>query len=243
MQEDIKFKDIYGIVKSHFGKILLSTIMGVLISYLALTYIAVPKYTSEAQLLVTQEKATSEMMHVTEIEQNVQMINTYRDIILGEAVLARVNENLGDGYTLNELVGAISIEQSPNSQAFYIEASESTPEKAQAIVTEVVIAFDDKVKEVYGEVETQLYVLSPASFNPAKVSPNSKFFILVGLMFGLVIGGLIALLFELMDTTINGDDFLKQIGLNNLGSVDEMSNRELKNTRLRIKIENATFRE
>lgn len=243
MQEDIKLKDIYGIIKSHFWKILLSTIVGVVMAYLALTYLAIPKYNSEAQLLVTQDTSSSDMMHVSEIEQNIQMVNTYRDIMTGEAVLTQVNEKLNNVYSSNELSRAISIVQSPNSQAFYIEVEAITPEQAQAIVTEVVVAFEEKVKEVYGEEGTQLYVLSPASFNPTLVSPNAAFFVLVGLMFGVVIGCLIALSFELMDSTIHGDAFLKKIGLNNLGPVDEMSNKELKNTRLRIKIENATFRE
>ncbi|MRI80791.1 hypothetical protein GIY11_01935 [Aerococcaceae bacterium DSM 109653] len=243
MQEDIRIKDIYGIIKKHIVKILLSIITGVMIAYLALIYLAVPQYSSEAQLLVTQDLDAGEMIQVSEIEQNIQMINTYRDIILGEAVLAQVNEHLGNKYTVNGLNRAISVEQSPNSQAFYIEVTESTPEKAQAIVQEVVVTFDEKIKEIYGDVGTQVYVLSPASFNPAKTSPNTTFFILIGLMFGLVIGGLIALLFELMDATIHGDEFLNQLGLNNLGPVDQMTNKELKNTRLRIKIENATFRE
>ena len=69
------------------------------------------KYESEAQLLVNQSSGQETAMQYSELQSNVYLINTYTDIIQGDAVLTVVNESLGNHFTIGELRDAISVTQ------------------------------------------------------------------------------------------------------------------------------------
>ena len=233
MEEEISLKELYQIVKKHFFTILISTIAGILVCVLAMMFLVTPKYNSEAQLLVNQQ-SSQQNIQVSEIQSNIQMINTYRDIITGQSVLGRVNENLGNQYTIGELRDAITVDQGQNSQAFKVTAVMETAEDAQLVLDELVTTFEATIGEIYGDVEASIFVLSPATYNPNRVSPKLIIFILIGAVIGLAVSLIIILIVELMDTTVKEDDYLTQLGLINLGHIYELSNKELKQSRLSV---------
>lgn len=206
-------------------------VTGVIIAVLAMMFLVTPKYNSEAQLLVNQQP-TQQNIQASEIQTNIQMINTYRDIITGHSLLSSVNEKLGNRYTIGELSSAISVEQGQNSQAFKISATMETAEEAQTVLNELIEIFENTIDEFYGDVGARIFVLSPATYNPNRVSPKLIIFILLGGIIGLAFSVIIILVIELMDTTVKEDDYLAQLGLINLGHVYELSTKELKQTRL-----------
>jgi len=231
MEEEISLKELYQIVKKHFLTILIAIVLGVIIAVLAMIFLVTPKYNSEAQLLVNQQP-TQQNIQVSEIQTNIQMINTYRDIITGHSLLSSVNEKFGNRYTIGELSEAINVEQGQNSQAFKVTATFGTAEEAQIVLNELIAIFENTIDEIYGEVGARIFVLSPATYNPNRVSPKLIIFMLLGAIIGLAISVLIILIKELMDTTVKDDDFLIQLGIINLGHVYELSTKELKQTRL-----------
>lgn len=232
MQEEISLKELYQIAKKHIFTLLLATLAGVLVSVLVMMFFVTPQYSSQAQLLVNQQQATQAPIQYNEIQSNIQLINTYRDIITGHSVLSQVSESLDGNYSPNILREAISVTQSQNSQAFYVTATMETAEEAQMVVSEVVSTFESTVNEVYGAENASIFVLSPASFNPNKVSPSLIMYALIGAVIGLALSVVAILVIELMDTTIKDDDFLAQQGMINLGQIYELSAKELKGSRL-----------
>jgi len=231
MEEEISLKELYQIVKKHFLTILIAMVTGVIIAVLAMMFLVTPKYNSEAQLLVNQQPS-QQNIQTTEIQTNIQMINTYRDIITGHSLLSSVNEKLGNKYTIAELSSAISVEQGQNSQAFKISATMETAEEAQIVLNELIAIFENTIDEFYGDVGARIFVLSPATYNPNRVSPKLISFILIGAIIGLAFSVLIILVIEMMDTTVKEDDYLAELGLINLGYVYELSTKELRQTRL-----------
>ena len=243
-QEELSLKDLYQIMKKHFFMIVIATILGVLASVLVMIFFVTPKYNSEAQLLVSQQQDGNQSQILTsEIQGNVMLINTYQDIIKGYSTLSKVNENLGTNYSIGMLEGAISVSQSTNSQAFNIAVTMETPEEAQTILNELIRVFEETIQGVPAFNSASTLILSPASFNPNKVSPSLYIFVLIGAIIGLAISVIFILIVELMDTTVKEDDYLTQIGLINLGHVYELSNKELKQTRLVNKQDSSGSRE
>lgn len=239
MREDMTFVEIYKLFRKHLWKVLASTVLGVIVAILAMHYLTEPLYSSQAQLLVNQGDSIDTMSPISEVEQNIQMINTYRDILLGDAVLGNVAQTLDNQYSVGELRDGLTFRHATNSQAFNVGAIMNSPELAQTVVDEVIQEFDQKIKSVYGEEESSIHILSQASYNPNPVSPSVPLFIILGLAFGLLIGGVLATLIEMSNTTVTSDDeFLEQLNLMNLGTIDELSNRELNNSRLKITVQN-----
>ena len=233
MEEEISLKDLYQIVKKHFLTILIAMVSGIILSVLAMIFLVTPKYSSEAQLLVSQQSESQQSQILTsEIQGNVMLINTYQDIIKGYSTLSKVNENIQRNYSIDELKKAISVNQSTNSQAFNITVTLESPEEAQLILNELIKVFEETIQAVPAFNAASTLILSPPTFNPNKVSPSLTLFLLIGAMIGLAISVVIVLIVELMDTTVKEDDYLTQLGLINLGHVYELSSKELKQTRL-----------
>lgn len=231
MKEEVSLKELYQILKKHFFTIVIAIVLGIIVSVLMMIFLITPKYNSEAQLLVNQQgEVTQTTIQTNEIQANIQLINTYSDIITGHSILTQVNNNLGSNYPINTLSNAINVGQSTNSQAFNLTVTMETPEEAQLVLNEVINVFEATVREVYDVAS--ILVLSPATYNPNRVSPKLIIFILIGAVIGLAISLLIVLILELMDTTVKEDEFLVQLGLINLGHVYELTNKELKQTRL-----------
>lgn len=231
MEEEISLKELYQIVKKHFFTIVIAIVLGIITSVLMMMFFITPKYNSEAQLLVNQQgEVTQTTIQTNEIQANIQLINTYSDIITGHSILTQVNNNLGSNYPISTLSDAINVGQSTNSQAFNLTVTMETPEEAQLVLNEIINVFEETVREVYDVAS--ILVLSPATYNPNRVSPKLIIFILIGAIIGLAFSFIIILVIELMDTTVKEDDYLAQLGLINLGHVYELSTKELKQTRL-----------
>src|SRR5699024_11017064 len=166
----------------------------------------------------------------------------YKDIILGNAVLEGVNENLGNVFTIGELSNAITVEQSPNSQAFYISAIMGSPTDAQNVVNNVITEFENTLREFYGEEVSSINLVSAASYNPNQVSPSLIIFALIGGMLGFIIMAGIGLVKELMDTRVKSVDDLTNMGMIRLGEINELTNAQVKKNRYRIESDNTPLR-
>src|SRR5699024_596981 len=125
-----------------------------------------------------------------------------KDIILGNAVLEGVNENLGNVFTIDELSNAITVEQSPNSQAFYISAIMDSPTDAQNVVINVITEFENTLREFYGEEVSSINLVSAATYNPNQVSPSLILYAIIGGLLGFIMMTVISLIQERMDTRV-----------------------------------------
>lgn len=232
-QEELSLKDLYQIVKKHFFTMVIATIIGVLASVLVMMFFVTPKYSSEAQLLVSQQQDGNQSPILTsEIQGNVLLINTYQDIIKGYSTLSKVNENLGTNYSIDVLENAINVSQSTNSQAFNIAVTMESAEEARSILNELINVFESTIQGVPAFNSASTLILSPASYNSNRVSPSLTLYVLLGAILGLMVSIVIVLIVELIDTTVKDEDFLTQMGIINLGRVYELSTKELKQTRL-----------
>ena len=166
--------------------------------------------------------------------QMYYLINTYTDIIQGDAVLTAVNESLGNHFTIGELRNAISVEQSQNSQAFYISATMESPTDAQNVVNSVITEFENTLLEFYGDDVTGIYVMSSASYNPNPVSPSIIMYGLIGGMLGFIIMVGIALIKELMDNRVKSVDDLTNMGLIRLAEINELTPKQVNDNRYHI---------
>lgn len=236
-QEEISLKDLWRLIQKYFFRIVSLMIMGMILSVVFMTFFVTPKYQSSAQLMVNQhEKSIGQTsIQYSELQANSQLINTYRDIITGDSVLDQVSKDMGGNYSIGQLKEAIAVEQSPNSQAFNISVKLDSPHGAQEVLYKVISVFENTIREVYKEEKTNIFVLSPASFNPNRVSPSLPIYILIGAMIGVAVSMLMILISEISDTTVRDDDFMTQLGLTNMGQIFELSSKELKTSQATTK--------
>lgn len=229
MEETISLKDIFEILKKHLATIIISMFVGLGIAGIATFFIITPKYESQAQLIVKLPRA--ENSNTQDVNTNLLMINTYKDLITGDLVMSTVKDRLESEYnvemTTKEIREAIQVEQSQNSQMFSIVATDNKAVNAEHIANTTALVFQENAKDVMDVDKISIISNAQASMTP--VSPNNKLNLAIGLVLGLMVGVGLAFLLELLDRTVKDNRFVTEtLDFTILGTVPQMSAKELK---------------
>lgn len=231
MEETISLKEIFDILKKHVAAILISMFAGLALASVSTFFIITPKYNSQAQLIVKLPR--TDATNAGDVNTNLLMINTYKDMITGDLVMSTVKDRLESEYdldkTVSELKGAIQVQQSQNSQMFSIVATDTKPVDAEHIANTTAKVFQENAKDVLDVDKISIISNAQASMTP--VSPNNKLNLAIGLVLGMMVGVGLAFLLELLDRTVKDSRFVAEnLGFTILGSVPQMTDKELKKT-------------
>ncbi|PRY82456.1 YveK family protein [Alkalibacterium olivapovliticus] len=220
MDEEISLLEFLSVLRKRLGLIVIGTLMGILIFTVYTFYIAVPQYSSTTQLLVNRSQETN-VIQRADIETNVQLINTYRDMLRSPAILDGVREELNLSYSNQQLLSQLNISSENNSQVFSIQIMDPNPTNAAIIANTTANVFQDKLNEIASMDNVTVFSEANASSQP--VSPNHILNVLIGLIIGGVLSTVSALLIEFADKTVREESFITdKLGLINLGSVSEL---------------------
>lgn len=242
MEKKFTLLDLWQLIKKNLVRIINMTILGATLSALVVMFFVEPQYSSQAQLIVNQRSDQESSLQYNEIQSNVTLVSTYRDIILGDGVLTAVNNNLDNHFSIKELRNAITIEQSTDSQAFNISVEMESPDAAQNIVNNVITEFEKTLLDIYGEDVSNVYIVSSASYNPSPVSPNLVLLITIGGFVGGMLMISIVLVIELLDSRVKSSEDLLDMGMVALGEIYELSDRQKADSKIQSKRNNSSNR-
>ncbi|MDZ5759254.1 Wzz/FepE/Etk N-terminal domain-containing protein [Carnobacterium maltaromaticum] len=228
MEQAINFKTVVGLLKSKVWLLFISTFVGMIMGIVYLFFIITPEYKSTVQVIVSQD-SSSQILQNTEVQANIQLVNTYNDIIKSPYIVDKVVNELGNLYTISQLTKMITVKSETNSQVINISVSGGNPSKTSQIADVVATVFKDNAPNVMkiGEVS----ILSKAS---DRTSSTRKSYWIYGGMFiavGLVCGIVLVFLIAALDTTLkNEEDIFNELSIPILGSVGRIDTSLLKPT-------------
>lgn len=230
MNQNYSFKQLLEIIFKRIKLILFWGIFGIVLASIATFFLITPKYSAQAQLVVTLPQ--TETTNYNDVTSNLQMINTYKDFIVSDLVLNQVEDRLKSDYDLKmspeEIKHSISVSQNQNSQMFSIIAKSPKASEAANIANTVANIFKENAKDVLNV--DRITIISNAVVDTDPVSPNHKLFLVAGLFLGLIIGVAFALVAELMDRTVKDSQFIvEELGFTILGTVPEVSDKDIAN--------------
>lgn len=227
MEEVISLVELLEIVKKRLSLIVSLGLIGLIIASIGTFFIATPQYNATTQILVNRTTESAEGIQLNDINTNVQMINTYKDIIKGPVILDEVSEGLDTNLTAGQLSSKIEITTQENSQVFSLTVTDENPYEASKIANSVVGTFQREIGNIMNV--DNVTIISEAVPNTNPVSPNTALNLVVGLLVGLTVGLALTFIYEFLDKTVKDDRFItEQLGWTNLGKVSEMSEDELK---------------
>ncbi|WP_348921974.1 YveK family protein [Enterococcus rotai] len=228
MEETISLQELIGVLKKHIGLIIVSMFLGLGVAGILTYFVITPKYSSQAQLIVRLPQ--NETTNVNDINGNLQMINTYKDLIKSDTVMTEVQQRMkaeqDNDLSVEALKASISVNQSQNSQMFSIVSKVTDPLVAQNIANQTALVFQEQAKDMLNV--DKITIISAATANMNQVSPNDKINLLIGLAVGIMFGIALAFILELFDKTIKDDSFVEEdLGFTILGVVPNMTAKEL----------------
>lgn len=227
MEEVISLSDLMNVLKKRVSLIFISLFIGLGMAGIVTYFLITPMYSSRAQLIVRLPQ--SETANVNEINGNLQMINTYKDLIKSDVVMKVVRDKMQSEYnsdlSIDAIKDSVSVNQSPNSQMFSIEVKDTDPFVAQNIANLTALTFQERAKDTLSV--DKINIISEAVVNTTPVSPNNKLNLLLGMVVGALLGIFLSFVLELLDKTIKEEHFIEELGFTVLGIVPNMTMKEL----------------
>jgi capsular polysaccharide biosynthesis protein len=224
MEETISLKDIARTLRKRLTLITLIAAIAVAVSGIISYFILTPVYQASTQMLVNQKSSEQPVLDPNQIRTNVEMINTYKQIIQSPAILDLVVEELNLQQTTDTLKSKITVSSEQNSQVFNLTVEDEDPAQAVKLANTISETFSTEVTGLMNVDNVK--ILSPAVLkdNPSPIKPKPLLNIAIALVVGLMAGVGIAFLLEYLDNTIKTEEDIQNIlGLPVLGAIPKIS--------------------
>ena len=212
--------DISEFLKYYLSKItivIITIVMGVLISWYYTRYIQVPMYKSETSLVLTRSNNSTTITQ-NDISLNKNLVATYREIIKSRRILSKVITNLGLDLTETELKNKISVVSANDTELIVISVRDEDAQVAKNIANEIASIFKSEITSIYNIENISIVDRAVQATDPYNISIVKQYFI--GLALGFIAGsGLITVVFYFDDSIKSQEDIENKIGLSVLASV------------------------
>lgn len=220
--------EIWALFKRNLIKIITCMFIGLGVSGIITFFVINPTYSSQTQMIAQLPKDQKEAAN--DINTNLMMINTYKDLIKSNMVTSAAADVLNKEYHYDLNAGAVrdavEVSQEENSQMFTIKATASSPKEARDIANVVAKEFQRKASKVM-KVD-KVSITSSAVANAMPVSPNYVLNLAIGVVAGFIVGLLLMIISSFRDTTIKDEEWISDnLGITILGAIPEMTNKEL----------------
>lgn len=231
MDETISFREIISILRKHIIAIVVAMCAGGVFAAAVTFLVMQPKYESTVMVLVNRKQTTAAGQY-NDLQTDLQMINTYKDIITRDVVLDQVHDNLEKkGIVVgnaHKLAKEITVTNNQNSQVMSVTAKADDPYTARSIANETAKAFRSKITTIMTNAKN-VTIISHGTLDKKAVSPRKKLNLLIGLLAGLLIGILFAFLREVTDRTVKDTAFITDtLGLPLLGTITDIEPHNMK---------------
>jgi capsular polysaccharide biosynthesis protein len=235
MEETISLQELFKTLKKRMGLIALITIIAITISGVVSFWILTPIYQTSTQILVTQTKQEQSQFNTQDIQANLQLINTYNQIIKSPAILAIVKEELDLERSVSALNNQVTVDSAQNSQVVNISVQDEDPKMAVELANKIATVFQSEIK-ILMNVDN-VNILTPAELgpNPSPVKPDPMLNMAIAAVIGLMLGVGIAFLLEYLDTTMKTEQDIEDLlELPILGLISPIPDEDIKISQMKI---------
>lgn len=221
MENTIDLSKLLGKLRKNMKLLIILPLLGLLISAIISFFFLDVKYQASTQILVNQKENDSQMM-AQEVQSNIQLVNTYSDIVKSPRILDKVSKELDDKYSSSEISSMLTVTNQAESQVLNIDVESKSATNSEKIANKIAAVFSDEVPDIMNV--DNVSVLSTADNTGTQVAPKPMVNLVVGLVIGLVIALLIIFIKEMFDKRIKTEeDVENELEIPILGSIQKFN--------------------
>ena len=210
--------DLFNAVRKHVITAVVTLVI-VMVAICAYTFTRTPQYTATSELLATYRSsaaASGASSNAVELSSGANYINsqiqTYPQLIKTESVLQPVIDDLGLDTTVKELAASVTASNPDGTMLVDISVNDPDPKQASSIANSVAenlrkqvtsTIYSDEGDKIISPVNLTVVQQAYAPASPS--SPNVKLNMAIGLVSGIVLGVMVALIKDLLDTRVRRD--------------------------------------
>lgn len=228
MEETISLKELLQTLRKRLSLILSITFIAVLVSGIVSYFFITPIYQASTQLLVNQSKTEQAQFNTTEIQTNLQLINTYNVIIKSPAILDIVIEELDLDMTVSQLNSKITVQNEKDSQVVNLSVQDPDAGLAANIANKTAEIFKKEIVKIMSVDNVSILAKAEIAENPSPIKPQPLLNIAIAMVVGLMAGVGAAFLLEYFDNTVkNEQEIEKLLGVPVLGVIAIMDESKI----------------
>jgi capsular polysaccharide biosynthesis protein len=225
MEEEITLKELSSILKKRIPLILSLTLTAIILSAIVSYFFMTPIYQASTQILVNQAKNDQNTYGTSDLQTNLQYINTYSVIIKSPVILNLVIEKLNLNTTSVQLNDKISVTSQQNSQVVNISVQDQELDKAVAIANTTASVFQREISKIMNVDNVSVLAKATVTEGQSPIKPRPLINIAIALVIGLMTGVGVSFVLYYFDNTIkNEHEIEKVLGLPVLGVIAIIDN-------------------
>jgi len=219
-EETIDLVELIQILKKRLVFIIFLAFGATVISGLFTHFFMKPIYQTSTQLILIPNVNEGELLTQSEINANIQMINTFNEVIISPLILDEVIAELGLELTANHLRSMMSAGNTTNSQVITLTVQNENPQLAQQIANATAEIFKTEVENFNID---NVRILAHAKIPSRPISPRLLVNVGLGFVTGCGVGIFLSFLLEFFDKTIKTEQEIeKLIDIAVIGCISEM---------------------
>lgn len=187
-------------------------LVGVLVAALAFGYaffMITPMYSSSVQLYVNNNYGNNTQgFSSSQLAAAQSLAFTYIVILDSRDVLTEIAEESGLGYTASQIQSMIKASAVNETEVFKVTVTCADYVHAAKLANAIAEVLPEKIAD-YIE-GSSMVVIEHAVENPNPVSPDTGNYMLIGFLLGCAVVVVILVVRDMMDTTINSEEYLTQ---------------------------------
>lgn len=219
MEETISLRELMQTLRKRLSLIILITLTAIFVSGGVSFFLLTPVYESSTQLLVNQSKSDqSAYNNPGQIQTNLQLINTYKEIITSPVILDKVSKDLG--MKTSDIQSQMTVSNQNDSQVVSLAVQDTDPAKAAEIANKTAEVFQKDIPGIMNVDNVTVLTKAEVGEKQSPVKPKPLLNIAIAAVVGLMIGIGLSFLLEFLDNTIKTEqDVEKTLGVPVLGSI------------------------
>lgn len=227
MEETISLRELFQTLRKRAWLIVAITVIATMTSGIVSYFVLTPIYQASTQLLVNQAKNEQPIYNISEIQTNLQLINTYNVIMKSPAILDIVKDELDLNMSIEELNEKINVTSEKDSQVVNVTVEDPDPYMAADIANTVASVFQREIVKIMNVDNVNILAKAEVKEQPVPVKPKPLLNMAIAFVVGMMTGVGLAFLLEYLDNTIkNEQDVEKLLELPVLGAVTTIDEEE-----------------
>ncbi|WP_204180231.1 MULTISPECIES: Wzz/FepE/Etk N-terminal domain-containing protein [unclassified Staphylococcus] len=220
MEKTLDLMKLTDILKKNFKLLLLLPLLFLIISAIITFFFMVPKYEASTQVLVNQKENDNEQFNPQEVQNNIQLVNTYNEIVKSPRILDATAKKLGKNYSSSDVDKMLTVTNQTETQLLNINIQSEDKKKAEKVANTIADVFSDEVPDIMSV--DNVSILSTADGTASQIAPKPFVNLIIGLAIGILLAMIIIMIKELFDKRIKTEeDVASDLDLPVLGAIQK----------------------
>ncbi|WJP98483.1 YveK family protein [Macrococcus bovicus] len=222
MENISDLRDVFKILRNHWKAILAIVVTAILLTMAVSIYLIKPVYQAEAQVIINQKNKNDSVYNPNEVQTNLQLINTYSQMINSGIVREKVINQLNLKISEGELQQNINVISSDTSQIIKIVVNANSSDDAAKIANSLAHVAQTEVERVMGVDNLSIFSEAKSDENINPIKPKPILYSIIAAFLSFFLGLLWLLLKELYNTKIDSEEKVETYL--NLPTIGKISN-------------------